>query len=536
MALALRLENSARFLALREPEEALAVLDHSLLRGRATVALLKGLGDGVAESAVFDSLRAQISRLGADLLLRLVAVSERFGESLVASMNVNVGRWRKVLLQVLDGRDVEACRGVRRRLLPLIGDAVAAEAIPSMLVGVAGSELADLAVELASRGKLRSKPFLTTFAEVARKSAAAEVVREAVAEQGQSAEEDLFLLELTDFSVPDVEWLLGLHDSGLAGRLLTALLAESDSVAIRSVLSTSGRVLRVLSALRSVSSKSAPQAARVLTLGLIGNGAGLDFGFEVVRMLRCEERRSLETWLLRELLCSARLGDDRLPHALSEFSAGLSPGELVSATTAPSIGARRVSENLEALNTASRETRNRVLGVVDVLSRRLVERRREELSAAAYRAWAALLGDAAHSERQAKATATVFGFALRRPSSPVSPLLVASFPTVYQELPRLKKLGLSSGALPFLFYWLGEKKPKRARRELVDVLVRRFLYSSWPPADLVIAVLEADAGAKVLKRVRKRAGSRYLRRIEKDASRLDGDLRCRVLACLADTA
>lgn len=535
-ALARKFEGAVRYWARTDAKSALAALRQSTVSESAPVAVLKGLGDGVADWVQFEALSGDLRGLEPKLLLRLVAASDAFGEVLARGVNCDVGRWLGVVVHMLEDTDVEACYEARRRLMPLVDDAVAAEAIPPMLVGVGGAELADLAVELAGGGRFEASPFLAVFAEVTRNSDRVAVVRNAVASRVRSADAEGLLLEMADFTRADLDWLLALDDGSLAGRLLAALLARVDAPTIRSLLSTRAGAARVLSTLQLALPESALQMARVLTLDLVGGGGGLDFGFGIVSMLPREMRQSLERWLLRELLSSAPLGDDRLAHALSEFAAGVRPDELVAGATAPSIGARRVSENLEALNTAPRETRNRVLGVVDVLSRRLVERRREELSAAAYRAWAALLGDAARSERQAKATATVFGFALRRPSSPVSPLLVVSFPTVYQELPRLKKLGLSSGALPFLFYWLGEKKPKRARRELVDVLVRRFLYSSWPPADLVIAVLEADAGAKVLKRVRKRAGSRYLRRIEKDASRLDGDLRSRVLACLADTA
>ena len=129
------------------------------------------------------------------------------------------------------------------------------------------------------------------------------------------------------------------------------------------------------------------------------------------------------------------------------------------------------------------------------------------------------------------------GFALRHVSYPVSSLVVVSFPTVYRELPKLKKLGLGNDVLPGYSYWLNQKKPKGAQRRLIDALVGAFLRSPWPPADLVIAALEVGVGKRVLKRVRKRlSGSRYLQRIRKDSKRLDDDLRERVLACLAGTA
>ena len=291
--------------------------------------MLKGLGDGVADSSVFEALGADLSRLEPDLLLRLVAASDRLGAALVAAMNVDVIRWLKVVVRMLEGRDVEACYGVRRRLLPLVSDAVAAEAIPPMLADVAGTKLADLAMEFADRGKLRPRAFRATFAEVTRNSDSVDVVRDSVASRVRSADVDAFLLEMVEFTRSDFEWLLDLRDGALAGRLLTALLADADTMAIRSLLSPRALVARVVSALHSALPESALQIARILSLDLMGDGAGFDFGFEVVSMLPTEERQSLETWLLRELLSSGPLGDARLAHALSEFSAGLTPGELV---------------------------------------------------------------------------------------------------------------------------------------------------------------------------------------------------------------
>ena len=539
-ALARKLEGAIRSLARAEPEEALAVMDGLTADVHTPAAVLKGLGDGVAESPTFETLSECLNRLEPDLLLRLVIASDRLGDALVTAMNAAASRWLNILVHLLEGEDVDARHRVRRRFLSLVDDSVAAETIPSMLADVADTELADFTVELAGRGKLRSQPFYAAFAQAARNSGSVDVVRDAVANQVRSTDVDAFLLEIIEFTRADLEWLLDLHDGVLAGRLLTALLADADAMPIQSLLSTRARTHRVVSALHSVLPTSASQIARILTLDLMPGGAGLDVGFKVVSMLPAEERQSLETWLLHEVLSAAPLGDTRLAHALAEFSARVTPDELVGAATASSIGPRRVSKNLEALNAAPQDVRDGVVGVVDVLSRHLVERRWERLDEAGYRAWAAILADAAATdpERRIKATATAFGFALRHSSYPVSPLVVASFPAVYREIPKLKKLGIGSD-LPFFssYYWLNRKKPKDARRELIDDLVSAFLHSSWPPADLIIAALKANIAKPVVKHVGKRfSGTRYLERIGKDTKRLDDELRRRVLACLPDTA
>ena len=539
-ALARKLEQVVRSLARADPMEVLAVLEDVTAAVPSPAMVLKGVGDGVAESSTFAALSVCLRRLEPDLLLRLVAASDPLCEALVTVLNADASRWLNVLVHMLRGEDVDARQRVRRRLLSLLDVSVAAETIPSMIADVAATELADLTVELAGRGKLRFQPFYAAFAQATRNSGSVDVVRDAVASEVGSANVDSFLLEIIEFTRSDVDWLLDLHDGGLAGRLLTALVGDADPTDIQSLLSTRGRAPRVVSTLHSALPTSASQIARILTLDLMCDDAGLDVGFEVVSMLPEEGRQALETWLLRQALYAAPLDDARLPHALAKFSAQLSPDELVAATTASSIEPSRVSRNLEALNAAPQDIRDGVVGIVDVLSQRLVERRWEKLDEGAYQAWAAMLADstATEPERRIEATSIVFDFAMRHQAHPVSSLVVASFPTVYRELPKLKKLGISDDLFFFYpYYWLGRKKPKDARRELIDDLVDAFLRSSWPPADLIIAALKANRAKQVVKHVRKRfSGTRYLESIAKDAIRLDDELRDRVLACLPDTA
>ena len=540
-ALADKLERAARSLARGAPEEALEAVEELHADVYGSAAVLNGVADGVAESPAFEALSECLSRLEPNVLLRLVAASDRLGEALVTAMNATADRWLDMVVRVLEGDDASARRRVRRRLVSLVDDAVAGKTVPRMLADVGGAELADLAVELGRRGRFRSEPINAALVEAARHTGSVDVVRDAVVSHVQSGDADAFLLKFVELTGPDLEWLLGLSDGGLAGRLLTALLADAEAMAIQSVLSQGGQAPRVVSVLRAVLPTSASEIARILQFGLMPSRAGLDVGFDVVSTVLPKERRSLEKWLLREVLSVARPGDSRVGQAIAEFRDRLTAEELVAAATAASIGPRRLSENLVALNGAPRDVRDGVVGIVDTLSRHLVERRWEELDEAAYCAWAEMLADAgaADPERQIKAAGTVFGFALRQVSYPASALVVTAFPTIFREHAKLKELGglgrswlgISSDS------WFSWKKPKDVRRELIDVLVGVFLRSSWPPADLIVTALKAGIGKRVVKRVRKQHfGARYLERIGKDAGRLDEELRRRVLACVADTA
>ena len=286
---------------------------------------------------------------------------------------------------------------------------------------------------------------------------------------------------------------------------------------------------------------SAREIAHILRLDLVGHGVGLDVGFEVVEVMPDPERKAFGNWILRKALIAGPPGDERLARVVAQFGMNLASEKLAAVATEFSASPRRVSENLVVLNSAPPEVRDAVVGVVDVLSRRLVQRRREELGEAGYGAWAAMLSDVREEDAQTRirSAGTVVGYALRHVSYPVSKLVVVAFPTVYREIVKLKALGAPSSELRglstyFLFSW---KQPKEGRRELMYALIGAFLRSSWPPADLVIAAMDAGIGSRVVKRVRKRPlGAKYLDRIWKDTERLDEKLRRRVRRCLSDSS
>ena len=538
VGLARKIEDSARSLGRDEPVIALGALTDLETEVLEAVFVLRGVGDGVAESSAFESLPDYLSGLEADQLLRLVAASDRLGEALVAAMKAAPNRWLTTVAHLLEGEDTRDRRQVRRWLVSLVDDSIVSMVVPAMLVDVSGTELAELAVEVGGSGRFRSEAFNTVLAEAARDSGSLDEVREAVASRVQGADRDAFLLGCVEFTGSDVDWLLGLSDEVLAGRLLTALLADAEEREIHSLVSKRARAPRVVSALQGALPLSAPQIARVLTLGFLAGSAGLDLGFEVVSMLPPEKRPSLESWLLREVLAAAPPGDDRVGAALTEFQGGLTAEELVEAATAVSINRRRVSENLVALNGSPPEVRDGVVEVVDLLSRNLVQRPWEKLDESAYRAWARMLADSGpvDSESRMRASITGFVFALRHVTYPLSPLVIATFPVLYCNPPRRKELrGVVRDSFGFSFYsWASSKKTKDARRELIDAMVDAFVVSSWPPVDLILAAMEVDVGERVVERLRSRfSGGRYLERISKDANRLDDEVRHHILTCVS---
>lgn len=98
--------------------------------------------------------------------------------------------------------------------------------------------------------------------------------------------------------------------------------------------------------------------------------------------------------------------------------------------------------------------------------------------------------------------------------SPVSAVIVVTFPAVYELLKRKE----NSFKLSKLFFFTDWDKCKTARIELV----RAFLGSNWPPSDLASAAHRTHDSRRILNTVLREPGGRaYLNRIKKSSKELD---------------
>jgi hypothetical protein len=230
------------------------------------------------------------------------------------------------------------------------------------------------------------------------------------------------------------------------------------------------------------------------------------------------------------------VGDQRVPSLLADARMLLSPRQLVHAATATNARSQRVAENVTLLAHGPEKVRQAIVSVVDDLSERLIQRKRENLGELAYQAWAAFISEAGQQSpgAQLRAALPTLSFALARHDLPVSALVVTTFPIVYAELLR------STGdedfnrlpaliALPLSFF-VDWDRAKSARHELVDA----YLYSSWPPADLLVVSMQSGIQESTLKRLaRTYRGSDYIAAIERDSHRLPPHQLSEVQNCLS---
>jgi hypothetical protein len=113
------------------------------------------------------------------------------------------------------------------------------------------------------------------------------------------------------------------------------------------------------------------------------------------------------------------------------------------------------------------------------------------------------------ADRRESVSLLSFDAALRSTQSPVSPVLVVTFPVLHGGLPNKRRGTIFVGIFPLP---VDIDKRQDARRELVDA----FLRSIWPPGDLALAAHRAGVLPKVIGRLRHLRKDHYVERLIAD--------------------
>ena len=536
-----RMEAGATKLAGRDPREALATLLAEPSRRLAAMHVVRGLADGVAGSVGFGELAQDLERLPSFVVANLMGSSSRFARGMVEGMNVGQGNWLDVFVRAFDAAGEGSKRVIRRQALLVVEGPVVEQAVPHLLADIAGPEVSELAVNVVEGRKSVSRTVNQGIWEAARATGDEGAVREAVMECSDRAAVDEFVLRTLEVNKADIEWLAARKgDRGRANGLLRALLVTARDEQIRGMPQSAARDMIGLLAADLDAGKH--EITRILVLDLIRDEEALDLGFRTLAVLRCDEARGpLGQWLVRAGLSDARADDDRVTDLLGEFGVTLAATELVDAVTSSRASAERLSANLVAVAACAGDAWGRAIGEVERVSKRLVGRGNLDLGREGYVAWASMIREwKAESDGDVKTRVAdlVYRFAVRLAKRAVSALIVETFPIVYESLPRARKRrerdALASLFSPYHIWWMGLGESEDGRKSAINELVRAFMNSRWPPADLIVTALGAGVEKKVVKRLRNLPrGERYIEEVRDDARRLGRGERTRVLKCLA---
>ena len=537
-----RLESVGRALAIDEPRAVLEFLTASPEPGGAMGGcLLKGLADGVSEAGTGAELGRAIAALPSTALLKMLGASGGFRELVIGVVAVAPRDWVDAIDGVFGGKDKRLVEQVRLRLLLSVCELGVATMMWVCLRGLCGEEIADLVVAAAIQGAFHSPDSINEMARCVVESRSVPEIRGAILTRIEDTEvaDALLGATLRPTRGDDVEWLADrIDEPRRAAAIARSLLARCGDEDIRSLGRTKNLAWTMLSLLRGDVQTSTDEIARLLLLGIVEGESAVALTVEVASSLSAEQRVLVGAWAVPHAFEHAALDGHQVEFLLGVFGAELKSSDLISAAVARRFDTARVASNLVSLEASRHEVRAAIVEDVEGLSARLVGRRRENLGAAAYVAWSALLAHAVATGVEAAVVAAdrVLAYSAGMPRHPVSPLVVTCFPVVFEKLPRGK--GRQNPELPEeLLYsrvlWLGRRGKASVRSRAMDRLVDVYMRSTWPPADLMVAGLAAGVGKKVAKRIRRRmSGRRYVSAILRDARRLDEKSRLRVVDCL----
>jgi hypothetical protein len=524
------IETSARSLSEESRDSTLAFLEADPNRTRSlSKVILRGVGDGFAHTKIPISA-SEFSTIPAEVAAEMLVESPPFAKRILSETKDGPSEWVRRLTSVARSSDPSLKGRLREALFRFMDSDDLGGLASTLLEGATTRDYARIAADLLRSNKANSIGVFDAVVEGARETSALPQIREALMASGSAnIAKSLLRRTIRAGDQADLAWLLNSElTTAQKCHLAVEVIDDAPDRALRSLPHEISQKLAEL--LLTDVSTSAADIGRLLSVASLPSGIYFDAAYAILPHLRGEGAHALRNTLIARAFSDADLNDGRIAGLVNSASETIEPKDLIRGATERSISPKRLGRNLELLTTFSEGTKVGILENIDELSARLIRRGDEPLGAAAYGTWADLLESASHfKDAQLRAAMPVLAFAIRQTSSPVSPLIVAAFPVVYQQLLQSKG-DEDFGRWPALFtlpisYFVDWDRAKSARRDLVD----SYVSSGWPPADLLVTAIKAGIETAVLKRlVRQHRGREYLERALRDLDRLEPWLKSRI--------
>lgn len=347
------------------------------------------------------------------------------------------------------------------------------------------------------------------------------VVRDTLIVLGVSARSVELLALTIEPVVDDVLWLL--DEISLSKAISTALLIDvlrrADEIQLTKLLSSKALAERVIAALPD-------DALDIVTRAILQENLPIDEYVSLIRILfpKLDDIRKLE--LSRHVLGRGirnRFDGDEaetLFMLFDIFGTQLDGAWVVREGLNCNVSNEVASRNLIIFEKAPLSTRHCIITAANDIARVLKERLVIELTEDAYEACARLMLDAEKNMPRSilvDAASQLLPSLLRAKNQPVSLLIAALFPILYQELATSRELP----ELMKLFYFFDWDRCKTARNELVSAFMSS---SSWKPGDLALTAFRCHDVVKVFKQIANSYyGDKYLVRIEDDLGNFNED-------------
>ena len=320
----------------------------------------------------------------------------------------------------------------------------------------------------------------------------------------------------------DMRWLL--KNAEIANRRTTFLhnfIKGSNLDDLTRAFSSAKIATKALNLLAGNLRQFASTAARIVMLPTIAAADHITLGLKVYPMLQVAERAILAQSVVSRVLTDAAVQDGDLPEqVLAAVINAIDLQAIIAIGLDSNQDGTQVSRTLVAFDRAAPAVRTLIESHVDLIVQLVASRRDFDLTEDGAMAIARLIQSSAQLDyhKHVKICSTIFPFAVEARQKPASPIIIATFPTIYDGLRK----GSDNFRLMKLFIFTGWDKCKIARKNLV----RAFVTSKWPPVDLAITAFHSRDLSRILKRLLKEPrGSSYLAKIEKGAQRLEEAIR-----------
>ena len=397
---------------------------------------------------------------------------------------------------------------------------------------IAGAESARLveAVELVwgARG-LRTSRLGKVFCDAAMAGDSKLRVRTAFACLDDDVRTNQCIEWLIEADPIDMEWLV--ENSVIRKRrtmFLAGFIKRANSEELEQALRTPEVATKALKLLTSELRRNASTAARVVVLPTIAAPDHVTLGLKIYPMLQGAERKKLAQSLAIRVMTDATVqSGDQLERVMAAVVNDLDLQSVITIGLDTEQDGVQVSRILNEFDRIATKERTLIGAHVDQIVRLVVSRGDFDLTVDGAMAIARFIERATELDRDAymKICSSVLRFGIAAVHKPASPIIIAAFPVIYDELRKGKDVvGVKS-----IFTFVDWDKCKIARKDLV----RAFMVSDWPPVDLAITAIRAGELRKILKLLLKEPeGSVYLTKVQEGAQNLEDDIRKPVLKAL----
>lgn len=506
-------------LAARAPEGAVSLLSQEDPRGALTEfvpRIASGLGSNFTDRAERALREAAPAVLG-----RLLAQGDTLAGH-VANDHPLVER----LGQVLPALDDETLDAVGPSLLPRLVDDWQLPAAAPLIRRLDAPQLALELYHLGQANDFAGAKLSSLVLDRALFAGTKEDVRSTLVTLPQTSRRNEMIARTLVPGAEDARWLHGLDaellDRGSATAMLLDLLGRADDRQFAAMLRDKRVGAHALSVMES-------EAPKLLLRAMSGDALTVEtFARVLPRVLedlQGEARLKLAGHALHRFLRDRFSGDEinLIASLLSAVGDGLDGAWFARTGLGRGVDGATASRNMVALRRATQPARLRAAWAMEDIARTLVQRQDLDLDAAAAEACAALMLDAEKVAPRALLSAAghLLPVLLKSRDRPVSPMIVAAFPSVHRELARYDEVPDLFKFIPF-FDW---DRCKAARHELVDA----FMSSSWPPSDLALTACRTGEVSKILRRIgQQHNGRRYLGRLASEIEALADDCRIKI--------